>query len=63
MVDLKKDIQEGINSGIANDFEPKSHLKKLKYKRYTSVELQHKANEWRISYPINKVIFLYNIKR
>jgi len=26
---LKEAIQEGINSGIAHDFEPSSHLEKL----------------------------------
>ncbi len=27
---LREAIQEGIDSGIADDFDPKSHLKKLK---------------------------------
>ncbi len=27
---LRTAIQEGIDSGIANDFDPKSHLEKLK---------------------------------
>ena len=30
---LKKAIQEGINSGIAHDFDPKSHLQNLKASR------------------------------
>jgi antitoxin ParD1/3/4 len=33
MIALKEAIQEGINSGIAYDFEPKSHLEKLKAKK------------------------------
>lgn len=30
---LKKAIQEGIDSGIANDFDPKGHLESLKVKK------------------------------
>lgn len=30
---LKKAIQEGIDSGIAHDFDPKKHLKSLKENR------------------------------
>jgi putative addiction module antidote protein, CC2985 family len=30
IIALKESIQEGIDSGIAYDFEPKSHLEKLK---------------------------------
>lgn len=33
MVALRNAIQDGIDSGIANDFNPKSHLKELKAKR------------------------------
>lgn len=33
MIVLKEAIHEGINSGIAHDFEAKSHLKKLKAKK------------------------------
>jgi len=33
MVALREAIQDGIDSGIANDFDPKSHLKGLKAKR------------------------------
>jgi len=33
MVALREAIQDGIDSGIANDFDPKSHLKELKVKR------------------------------
>jgi antitoxin ParD1/3/4 len=29
---LKNEIQKGIDSGIAHDFEPKKHLKSLKAK-------------------------------
>lgn len=31
--ELKNAIQEGIDSGIAHDFDPKKNLKKLKAKR------------------------------
>ena len=30
---LKKAIQDGIDSGLANDFDPENHLKSLKSKR------------------------------
>ena len=33
MISLKGAIQEGIKSGIAYDFEPQSHLEKLKIKK------------------------------
>lgn len=33
---LKKAIQDGIDSGIAHDFEPKSHLESLKAKRHSN---------------------------
>ena len=33
IIALKKAIQEGIESGIAYDFNPESHLEKLKAKR------------------------------
>jgi antitoxin ParD1/3/4 len=33
VVALKAAIQEGIESGIANDFNPESHLKDLKAKK------------------------------
>ena len=33
MIALREAIQEGINSGIAYGFEPKSHLEKLKAKK------------------------------
>ena len=33
MVALREAIQDGIDSGIANDFDPKSHLTELKAKR------------------------------
>lgn len=33
MIALREAIQEGIDSGIANDFDPRSHLKELKAKR------------------------------
>ena len=33
IVALREAIQDGIDSGIANDFDPKSHLKELKAKR------------------------------
>lgn len=32
-VSLRNSIDEGINSGIAKDFNPKDHLKKLKSKK------------------------------
>ena len=33
MIALREDIREGIESGIAEDFNPESHLEKLKAKR------------------------------
>ena len=33
IIALRASIQEGIDSGIANDFNPESHLEKLKLKR------------------------------
>ena len=33
VIDLRNSIQEGINSGIAHDFDPKTHLESLKAKR------------------------------
>ena len=33
VIALKKAIQEGVDSGIAHDFEPKNHLDMLKSKK------------------------------
>ena len=33
VIALRNSIQEGIDSGIAHDFDPKNHLKSLKAKR------------------------------
>ena len=33
VVALRKAIQEGIDSGLAHDFDPKKHLQELKAKR------------------------------
>jgi antitoxin ParD1/3/4 len=33
IIALREAIQEGIHSGIANDFNPKTHLEKLKAKK------------------------------
>ena len=33
IIALKEAIQEGIESGIANDFNPQSHLEQLKAKK------------------------------
>ena len=33
VIALKKAIQDGIESGIAHDFDPQEHLKSLKSKR------------------------------
>jgi len=33
IIALREVIQEGIDSGIVNDFNPKSHLEKLKAKK------------------------------
>jgi len=34
VIALKNAIQEGIDSGIAHDFDPKEHLKSLKAKKH-----------------------------
>jgi antitoxin ParD1/3/4 len=34
VIALKAAIKEGIDSGIAHDFDPKKHLKSLKVKKY-----------------------------
>jgi antitoxin ParD1/3/4 len=39
MVALRGAIQEGIESGIASDFDPESHLEKLKSKRNLNGQL------------------------
>ncbi|MBP8793238.1 MAG: type II toxin-antitoxin system ParD family antitoxin [Lutibacter sp.] len=36
---LRNAIQEGINSGIAQDFDPKTHLESLKAKKHSNGEL------------------------
>ena len=36
VIALKKAIQEGIDSGIAHDFDPKKHLKSLKAKKHSN---------------------------
>ncbi len=33
---LKKAIQEGVDSGIADDFDPKKHLESLKSKKHSN---------------------------
>lgn len=33
VIALREAIQEGINSGVVQDFEPKSHLEEMKNKR------------------------------
>ena len=33
---IEKAIQDGIDSGIAHDFNPEKHLQELKAKRHTS---------------------------
>lgn len=33
---LKNAIQEGVDSGIANDFDPKKHLESLKSKKHSN---------------------------
>lgn len=33
VIALRKEIQAGIDSGVAKDFDPKSHLESLKSKR------------------------------
>jgi antitoxin ParD1/3/4 len=37
MIALKEAINDGINSGIASDFNPKSHLEMLKAKKNLDV--------------------------
>jgi antitoxin ParD1/3/4 len=36
VIALKKAIQEGVDSGIANDFDPKKHLESLKAKKHSN---------------------------
>ena len=36
VIALRNSIQEGINSGIAHDFNPENHLKSLKAKRLSN---------------------------
>lgn len=36
LLHLKNAIQEGVDSGIANDFDPKKHLDSLKSKKHTN---------------------------
>jgi antitoxin ParD1/3/4 len=36
VIALKKAIQEGIDSGIAHDFDPKTHLEFLKAKKHSN---------------------------
>ncbi|MGO3182982.1 MAG: type II toxin-antitoxin system ParD family antitoxin [Aequorivita sp.] len=35
VIALKSAVQEGIDSGIAHDFDPKKHLESLKAKKYS----------------------------
>ncbi|MFD2914657.1 type II toxin-antitoxin system ParD family antitoxin [Psychroserpens luteus] len=37
VIALRYAIQDGIDSGIAHDFDPKAHLKSLKTKKHTNV--------------------------
>ena len=37
VIALKGAIQEGIESGIAHDFDPKEHLESLKAKKHSNV--------------------------
>ena len=37
VIALKNAIQEGIDSGIAHDFDPKKHLESLKAKKHSNV--------------------------
>jgi antitoxin ParD1/3/4 len=39
IIALKTAIQEGIDSGIANDFDPKSHLERLKANKTLNGEI------------------------
>ena len=36
VIALKNSIQEGIDSGIAHDFDPKKHLESLKAKKHSN---------------------------
>tara|TARA_R110002072_G_scaffold302642_1_gene487045 strand:- start:537 stop:830 length:294 start_codon:yes stop_codon:yes gene_type:complete len=36
VIALKTAIQEGIDSGIANDFDPKKHLESIKAKKHSN---------------------------
>jgi len=36
VIALKTAIQEGIDSGIAHDFDPKNHLESLKAEKHSS---------------------------
>jgi antitoxin ParD1/3/4 len=36
IIALRNAIQEGIESGIAHDFDPKKHLKSLKAKKHSN---------------------------
>lgn len=36
VIALKKAVQEGIDSGIAHDFNPKDHLQSLKVKKHSN---------------------------
>lgn len=36
VIALKKAVQEGIDSGIAHDFNPKDHLQSLKAKKHSN---------------------------
>ncbi len=36
LVALKNAIQEGVDSGIAHDFDPKKHLESLKAKKHSN---------------------------
>ena len=38
VIALKKAIQEGIDSGIAHNFNPDKHLQELKFKRTTNAQ-------------------------
>lgn len=38
IIALRSAIQEGINSGVAKDFDPKKHLELLRSKRKTKKE-------------------------
>lgn len=36
VITLRKAIQEGVDSGIAHEFDPKEHLKALRAKKHTN---------------------------